>query len=81
MCVCVCMIQLEVSSARNLWEGNVSGITKCKLIILSKENVFQTYSEKFVSMPDVWTVVMAVEFILFLVCSWLVYVAGLCMYL
>ena len=43
--------------------------------------MFQTYSEKFVSMPDVWTVVMAVEFILFLVCSWLVYVAGLCMYL
>jgi len=39
---------------------------------LSKENVFQSYFEKFVSMPDVWTVVMAVVFILFLICSWLV---------
>jgi len=64
VCVCVCVIQLVVSSAINLWEGNVSDITKCKLMKLSKENVFQTCFKKFVSMPDVWTAVMAVVFIL-----------------
>ena len=64
-CVCVYVIKLVVSSAHNLWEGKVSDITKCKLMKLSKENVFQTYFEKFVSMPDV----MAVVFILFHICK------------
>jgi len=70
VCVCVCLYMIKlVSSTLNLREGNVSDFMKCKLMKLSKENVFQSYFEKFVSMPDVWTAVMAVVFILFLICS------------